>query len=205
MHLMPSSCENFVWVCLQFHPLLLSRKLNREKTRSWNHNENGTQTWCPTSHMILSSGLLKTWCRATAKSTTPKLELRCPPIFDIVCTISALNSAASCSRSWQIYVKSLLSDKSNCRLLLNLDKQGDGQFANGSPVSTDSSYEQGNWPCPAMALLVSRLSNWSSTHLFLSLLSSFPLHLCYLLKISPRTAMYAVRIRLYHNYHHQRQ
>uniref|UniRef100_A0A2P2IIZ0 Uncharacterized protein n=1 Tax=Rhizophora mucronata TaxID=61149 RepID=A0A2P2IIZ0_RHIMU len=49
--------------------------------------------------MILSSGVLNTWCRVTASSTTPKLALRCPPVFDTLYIISALSSAASCSRS----------------------------------------------------------------------------------------------------------
>lgn len=71
--------------------------------RNRNKEENHRLTWCPTSHIILSSGVLKTWCRATVNSTTPKLELRCPPELETVCTMSALSSAASCSRSWQIH------------------------------------------------------------------------------------------------------
>ena len=45
--------------------------------------------WCPTSHMILSSGVLKTWWSATVNSTTPRLDPRCPPVLATVCTKSA--------------------------------------------------------------------------------------------------------------------
>ena len=76
-------------------------------------------TWCPTSHMILSSGVLNTWCRAPDNSTTPKLELRCPPIFDTVYTISALSSAASCSRSWE-YI--LINDNQKQKVVERLKK-----------------------------------------------------------------------------------
>jgi hypothetical protein len=55
--------------------------------------------WCPTSQMILSWGVSNTWCSATASSTTPRLELRWPPVLDTVCTTSARSSAASCSSS----------------------------------------------------------------------------------------------------------
>lgn len=62
-------------------------------------------TWWPTSHIILSSGVSKTWCKATVKSTTPKLELKWPPVFATEYTISALSSAANCSRSCFLFEK----------------------------------------------------------------------------------------------------
>lgn len=85
-------------------------------------------TWWPTSHMILSSGVLNTWWRATVSSTTPKLELRCPPVFDTLCTISALSSAASCSRSWNTkWTKPKTIHKKHRRKLLNLVGNWEGR------------------------------------------------------------------------------
>lgn len=50
--------------------------------------------------MILSSGVLKMWWSATVSSATPRLELRWPPVFDTVYTISSLSSSARFASSY---------------------------------------------------------------------------------------------------------
>lgn len=56
-------------------------------------------TWWPTSQRILSSGVLKTWCRATVSSTTPRLDPKWPPVLETVKMVSDRTSSESCFSS----------------------------------------------------------------------------------------------------------
>lgn len=48
--------------------------------------------------MISSSGMLKTWWRATVSSMTPREEERCPPVRETFSRTSHRSSWASCLR-----------------------------------------------------------------------------------------------------------
>ena len=52
--------------------------------------------WCPTSHTILSFGVLNVLCSASVNSTTPKFDARCPPFSATTSIIYFLISSASC-------------------------------------------------------------------------------------------------------------
>ena len=63
-----------------------------------------TYDWCPTSQITLSIGVLNILWIAIVSSTTPKLEAKCPPVFETVSIIFSLISFAS------IFLSSIFKD-----------------------------------------------------------------------------------------------